>query len=489
VLNPVLGKIIMAKYKYRTTPVQTSKMPRGIPYIIMNEAAERFSFYGMRALLPIFMTEYLMSATGQFDPLSDLETVKYIAYFTAAVYAFPFIGAIISDALFGKFKTIIPLSIIYCIGHIVLTLDVVEYGMSPRTGLALGLGLIAVGSGGIKPCVSAHVGDQFCEINQNLMESVFGWFYFAINLGAFISSFLTPWLLQYFGPQVAFGIPGGLMLFATWVFYVGRNKFVHIPPSGGLPMPYFSFNLKRYFSDMRMYLGKYFKEFFSEGWKPISKLIIIYLFISMFWSLYDQAYSLWVLQAKKLDTHLNFIFFEIEPLPGQIQAINPILILIFIPVFTYWVYPLINRFIKLTPLKKIGSGLFLAIPAFLIPAWLEMRIELGHTPHIFWQIIAYIILTIAEILVSITALEFSYTQAPTKMKSIVMALFLLSVAIGNGFTGIVNWIIQAEDGSSLLSGPDYYFFFSALMLITSIIFIFVAYNYKEERHIQGEEII
>jgi len=276
------------------------------------------------------------------------------------------------------------------------------------------------------------------------------------------------------------------MLFATFIFWLGRHKFVHIPPSGGLPLPYLSLKSK-FFTNLKLYFGKYFKEIVTTGWKPISKLIIIYLFISMFWSLYDQAYSKWVLQAKKLDMHMDFIFFQVDPLPGQIQAINPILILLFIPIFTYWVYPLINRFIKLTPLKKIGAGLFLVIPAFLIPAWLEMRIELGYMPNIFWQILAYIILTAAEILVSITALEFSYTQAPAKMKSFVMALFLLSVAVGNVFTGIVNRFIQNEDGSSKLTGPDYYFFFSALMLITAFIFIFVAYNYKEERHIQGDE--
>jgi POT family proton-dependent oligopeptide transporter len=114
----------------------------------------------------------------------------------------------------------------YCVGHVALALD------DTRMGLAVGLTLIAVGSGGIKPCVSAHVGDQFGRSNAHLLERVFGWFYLAINLGAFASSLLTPLLLERFGAGVAFGVPGALMFSATWVFWLGRREFVHIPARG-----------------------------------------------------------------------------------------------------------------------------------------------------------------------------------------------------------------------------------------------------------------
>ena len=191
--------------KYKSAPVATTGMPSGIPYIVSNEAAERFSFYGMKRILMVFMTKYLLDANGQADYMSDAEARTWYHSFTSAVYFFPIFGAIISDWLFGKYRTIIWLSIVYCFGHFALAID------ETRTGLMVGLILISLGSGGIKPCVSAHVGDQFGQSNQNLLEKVFGWFYFAINLGAAASTLLTPWLLRHYGPAWAFGVPGILM--------------------------------------------------------------------------------------------------------------------------------------------------------------------------------------------------------------------------------------------------------------------------------------
>ena len=146
--------------KYRTKPDASKKMPRGIPYIIGNEAAERFSFYGMKAILFIFMTKFLVDSAGNSDVMTETEANQRIHLFIFAAYFFPVIGGYLSDRFFGKYRTIIALSIVYCIGHLALALD------ETRTGLYIGLGLIAIGAGGIKPCVSAHVGDQFGPTNQ-----------------------------------------------------------------------------------------------------------------------------------------------------------------------------------------------------------------------------------------------------------------------------------------------------------------------------------
>ena len=160
-------------------------MPGGIPYIISNEAAERFSFYGMRGILVVFMTKYLVDETGQLAVMGKEEATGYYHLFVSAVYFMPLLGALLSDILLGKYRANLSLSIVYCLGHLVLALD------DTRLGLALGLGLISLGSGGIKPCVSAHVGDQFGQTNASLLERVFALFYFSINLGAFISTLLT----------------------------------------------------------------------------------------------------------------------------------------------------------------------------------------------------------------------------------------------------------------------------------------------------------
>jgi POT family proton-dependent oligopeptide transporter len=441
--------------RYRTAPEPLTGMPPGIPYIVGNEAAERYSFYGMRAILVVFMTQFLRGADGGLELMSEAEAKTWFHSFVSAAYFFPILGALLSDALLGKYRTILLLSGVYCLGHLTLAMD------ETRMGLAIGLGLIAIGSGGIKPCVSAHVGDQFGQTNADLLPRVFGWFYFAINVGALMSILFAEPLLNRFGPRVAFGIPGVLMLLATLVFWAGRNKFVHIPPGG----------------------VAFLREALSRtGLRALGKLFMIYLFIAMFWALFDQQGSAWVLQAKRMN--LDFI---IHWEPSQFQWLNPALVLLFIPLFNRIIYPAFDHFFPLTPLRKIGMGLFLTVPAFLLPAWLEARLDAGQEVSIAWQIGCYLIMTAAEILVSITALEFSYTQAPKRMKSLVMGAFLMSVSLGNLFTSAVNYFIQNPDGSSKLEGASYYLFFAAAMAVTALLFVPVAMWYKERSYIQGGE--
>ncbi len=442
------------KTPYRTAPEPSDRMPRGIPYIIGNEAAERYSFYGMRAILVVFMTRFLLNAQGELDVMTDEQAKTWFHAFVFSVYLFPIFGAVLADGFLGKFRTIMALSIVYCLGHLTLALD------ETRVGLAIGLGLIAVGSGGIKPCVSAHVGDQFGRSNAFLLPRVFGWFYFAINVGALLSILFAEPLLNRFGPSVAFGVPGVLMALATLVFWSGRHVFVHIPP-GGLD---------------------FLKEVWSrEGRLALLKLFVIYAFIAMFWALFDQQGSAWVLQAQRMDRH-----FIVDWDPSQAQWLNPALVLLFIPLFNRVIYPALDRVWPLTPLRKIGIGLFLTVPAFLLPAWLEARLDAGENVNIVWQLGCYVIMTAAEILVSITALEFSYTQAPKRMKSLVMGAFFLSVSLGNLFTAAVNLFIQNVDGSSKLEGPDYYLFFAAAMAVTAVLYVPVALVYKEQTYIQDE---
>jgi POT family proton-dependent oligopeptide transporter len=219
-----------------------------------------------------------------------------------------------------------------------------------------------------------------------------------------------------------------------------------------------------------------------EGLKSLGKLCIIYLFVAMFWALFYQSQSAWVLQATRMDLKV----FGIELLPEQPQAFNPVLVMIMIPLFSYGIYPAINKVFRLTALRKISIGLFVAALSFVVPAWIETRIQAGATPHINWQLFAYVILTAAEIMVSITCLEFSYTQAPKKMKSFIQAVFLLSISVGNAFTAVVNWFIENEDGTSKLAGASYYWFFALMMVITAVVFIFIAMTYREKTYIQDE---
>jgi POT family proton-dependent oligopeptide transporter len=468
----------MAAPEYRTTPLKTDKMPPGILYIVGNEAAERFSFYGMNSILVIFMTKYLIDAHGHPDQMTEAQAGAWYHTFISCAYFLPLLGGFLADALVGKFRTILFLSIVYCFGHFALAIN------DTRLGLIIGLGLIALGAGGIKPCVSANVGDQFGPQNRHLLPRVFSWFYFSINFGSAFSTILIPWMLEPFtvppalaarlpqwlvsllekchGSGIAFGTPGVFMVLATLVFWFGRKQFVHIPPVG-----------------VRPYARALFQR---ENLKALGNLLVLVPFAAMFWALWQQNFSSWVEQADKMDRHL----FGIDWLPSQIQTVNPIFILIMLPLFSYVLYPVINKVFRLTPLRKIGLGLFTVVAAFLIVAWIQTRIDAGERPNVVWQVVAFVVLTAAEVLVSVTHIEFAYTQAPRQMKSLVMCTYLGAIALGNVFTAAVNFLIQNPDGSVKLAGASYFFFFAAVMFVTAILFLFVARFYRGTSYLQGE---
>src|SRR5215468_1242219 len=113
----------MAKTEYLTAPLKTDKMPPGVPYIVGNEAAERFSYYGMNSILVIFMTTYMLSAQGQPDYLSGPQADAWYHTFVSCVYFLPILGAVLGDAILGKYRTILILSIVYCFGHLTLALE------------------------------------------------------------------------------------------------------------------------------------------------------------------------------------------------------------------------------------------------------------------------------------------------------------------------------------------------------------------------------
>ena len=561
---------------YRTTPENTDRLPGGIPYIIGNEAAERFSFYGMKAILTVYMATYLvanltdvpedrppeavfaeiseqkakhligtrtddqlaailaaagvtpeggvaayregvtgadakalfgsldasrantvfegLSETNQrelYGVMSEPRAKEIYHLFVAATYFTPIFGAILADRFFGKYPVIIALSLFYCLGHGVLALTEFPDLVDPKVSLFAGLALIAVGAGGIKPCVSAHVGDQFGKRNANLLEKVYGWFYVAINVGAFVSQLLTPWVLREYGSGWAFGIPGVLMAVATFVFWLGRKEYAHLPPGG-----------QEVIEDLKT----------PRGRGLILKLLPLYVFIIAFWMIFDQTGGAWVLQAEQMDRTINLGFTSFEILPSQVQAINPFYILLFVPFLSYVAYPAIDRIFPFTPLKKIGLGMFLTAVPFVITGWVEMQIQAGEKPSIWWHVLAYAVLTLAEVLVSVTTLEFSYTQAPKRMKSIIMGIYFLSVGSANLLVAQVNNFIEASRKSAdaareaaekagksaeevaaagaeleLLAGADYYWFFAAIAAAATLAFAVWSGFYRYETIVQGDD--
>ena len=415
----------------------TTKHPAGLPYIIGNEAAERFSYYGMKSILVVFMTTYLLGRSGAPEVMSTSDAVFWYHIFGMGNYLVPVVGAVLADTVLGKYRTIIILSVVYCLGHLTLALD------ATRVGLAVGLTLIAIGSGGIKPCVSAHLGDQYTQGATRKISEGYSLFYIAINIGAFLSTILTPWLLERFGAHVAFALPGILMAIATVVFWKGRSLYVVQPPT-----PW-----RSYVSSLREPARR----------TGLLRILSLFVVLSVFWALFDQTGSSWVLQAEKMDRSIALpLGGRWELLASQVQALNPILILMFVPLCSWSIYPYLFRKGLLSVRGKVLTGLLLSAISFAIVGVTQQRIGAGESPSILWQVLAYGVLTAAEVVVSITTLELAYTSAPSMSRSLVTSFYLLSVSLGNVITAVVSGPM-----SPLVGGPEaplFFFVFSVLSL-------------------------
>jgi POT family proton-dependent oligopeptide transporter len=460
------------------TEVQTqSTFPAQIRYIVGNEAAERFSFYGMRAILFVYMTQMLM--------MDQSQAGEVYHYFGSATYFLPVIGGFISDRFWGKYRTIMVLSLVYCLGHGVLALF-----DGSVNGLYWGLALIAIGAGGIKPCVSAHVGDQFNEKNKNLIPKVFDLFYFSINLGAFFSSLLIPVILARYGASVAFAIPGILMGVATLVFWMGRTLYVHVPPTGKTGQPGFVGIVMSALRNRkkRPKGGDFFEAARAErtpeqieGARAVWEVMKVFIYVLFFWALFDQQGSSWVEQA----THM---YMPTLPLLGkmeaaQMQAANPILVMLFIPVFAVGIYPwLEKRGVRVTALRAMSVGMLMAALSFVSLAVIQHFLNQGQQLSVLWQLVPYCLITISEVMVSIRGLEFAYTQAPRAMKSTLMSFWLLTVSFGDLLAAqIFKWNHWSPDQ------PAFFLFFAVLMFAMSLVFVWAVSRYKGRDFIESSD--
>lgn len=520
-------------------PDDTARLPRQIPYIIGNEACERFSFYGMRNILVSFLTSSIILA---YLPVSEREAMAKEVFhsFVIGVYFFPLLGGWLSDRFFGKYNTIFWLSLLYCAGHACLALF-----ENNRTGFYTGLFLIALGSGGIKPLVSAFVGDQFTQANKHLAKVVYDAFYWTINFGSFFASLLMPLLLNSFGPAIAFGVPGILMFIATVIFWMGRDKYVNIPPSP--PDPDSFMNVVRtalrggaqgkgmgsYVAAAGVVLaaallagwgigGEAWPEKFGfvitfclalgavllfggigtalqlerargfhpdaavDGVRALLRVLIVFAIVSPFWSLFDQKASTWVLQGKAMQIPHDQWWWPswLVKDAGQMQALNPLLVMILIPFNNLVLYPLLGKLgFRVTALRRMGWGIAFSGLAWVVAGLIQLSIDGGDPVSLAWQIAPYALLTFGEVLVSATGLEFAYSQSPPNMKGVIMSFWLLSVTFGNVWVlltnaGVKSAGMQAMVASSGVSETAFLmFFFAGFAFVAALLFAAYARRY------------
>jgi len=462
-----------------TPATPSNRFPPQIPFIIGNEACERFSFYGMRNILTVFLIDYLLRSAVPDEAARSAQAKSLMHLFMAGVYFCPLLGGYLADRWFGKYKVILSLSLVYCAGHACLALF-----ENNATGFYTGLFLISLGSGGIKPCVSAMVGDQFNETNKHLVKKVFAIFYWTINFGSFFASLLIPLTLKHLGPAVAFGIPGILMFIATAIFWAGRRHYVVVPPTGHNPHSFlkvvFAALAHRDRSPGSHWLEGAKKKHPAEaveGAKAVFRISGLLLpTIPFFWMLFDQKASTWVIQARAMDPQVGPITFQ----PSQMQFINPALVMILIPLLVGVVYPAFQRAgWELTPLRRMPLGLAVGAFSYAIAGYYQVLIERNSTLNIAWQLLPYIVLTLSEVLVSTTGLEFAYTQAPREMKGIIQSLWLLT-------TTLANVAVAIAAALNVFTGSGQFFFYGGLALLAAVGMALMARRYEVRDYYQQD---
>ena len=501
-------------------------MPPQIPYIIANEGCERFSFYGMRNILTVFLMSSLLLAIP--EELRKGEAKEVFHTFVIGVYFFPLLGGWIADRFFGKYNTIFWLSLVYCAGHACLAM----FENSIR-GFYTGLFLIALGSGGIKPLVASFIGDQFDKSNLSLAQKVFDAFYWIINFGSFFASLLMPIFLEKLGASVAFGIPGVLMAIATLCFWAGRRKYVHIPVASAKDPHGFLAVLRtalaagtagKVFVGLGLLLsigalaltpqigivaalclvlvltlgfggaGAWIQLDRArsvhpaeavDGVRSVLRLLVLFALVTPFWSLFDQKASTWVLQADQMSKPEWFK-------SSMMQALNPALVMILIPLNNLLLYPLLEKAgLKLTALHRMGAGIALSGAAWIVVGMLQLWLDDKAQVSIVWQVLPYAILTLGEVLVSTTGLEFAYSQAPASMKGVIMSFWNLSVTIGNLWVLLSNSsvkspaVIASIAGTGVSTTAFLMFFFAGFALLAASLFALYARRYPVQDNYRG----
>ena len=527
-------------------PNAAGQMPRQIPFIIGNEACERFSFYGMRNILVPFLISSIL--LGYLPAGAEREAMAKEVFhtFVIGVYFFPLLGGWLSDRYFGKYNTVLWFSLIYCAGHACLAMF-----EGNKTGFYTGLFLIALGSGGIKPLVVSFCGDQFDQTNKHLAKIVFDAFYWIINFGSFFASLFAPLLLRIYGPAVAFGVPGILMLIATIVFWMGRKQYVNVPPSGPDPDSFLNVvktalrekragesNAGTLMARIAMIIAAAFlvvgtMDLFGiapawwpeslgfvimacsalgimiafggwgaslqlerargkhpdaavDGVRAVLRILIVFALVTPFWSLFDQKASTWIIQGNAMVIPHGQWWWPswLIKEPAQMQALNPLLVMMLIPFNNIVLYPLLRKLgFVVTALRRMGWGIAISGVSWVVAGVLQLWIDGGAEVSLAWQSLPYLLLTFGEVLVSATALEFAYSQAPHAMKGVIMAFWYLTSTFGSLWVLLTNAGVQNDGFKSMiastgLSEPAFLmFFFAGFAFIAAAAFALYAKRY------------
>ena len=372
--------------------------PRGFWFVFWGELAERASFYGMRTVLALYLLDVL-----RFEPAG---AASIMTLFLAAAYLTPVLGGFIADRALGRFGTITAFALPYLAGHLVLA------AVPTRTGLGIALVLLALGSGAIKPNTSTLMGMIYeAEKKTALLGRAFSYFYAAINVGSALTSLGLPLIRVAYGYTTALVFPAVLMAVSFVLFAAGRRHYPAEPPRR-VPT-----------ADER-----------AAARSSIRRLAPLFGLIAVFWFVYDQTASTWIFFARDFaDLDLGG---GLSITPDQIQAFNPVFILVLTPVFNrLWSWLEVRRGAAVPDTRKMRYGFWIVVATTAGMAVIGARAAFGPVSA-WWLLVTTFVITLAELCISVVGLELAFRRAAPGTRSAVTGAFLATTFVGDLFGGM-----------------------------------------------------
>lgn len=479
--------------------------PIGLYVLFLTEMWERFSYYGMRALLVLYMTtETIGDDRGPGLGWSDGEALALYGWYTMLVYVASIPGGLIADKLIGQKRAVLIGAIILCMGHGVLAL-------TPLWAYYTGLGLVIMGVGMLKPNISTLVGGLY-EQGDLRRDKGFSIFYIGINLGSLLATLTIGFVVAKFGWHAGFGMAGIAMVLGLIVFIYGQKYLVGIGDKPTVEMAESDISLVQLYSNLfktQTQLGvvALLTALSAYGWTKLGwaygllflfltgivglllmiykdlenqiqrdrflVLLLSFVMVIIFWGAFEQAGGLMNLYT---ESKTNRVIFGYEVPTVMFQSLNAGFIILFATtVASYWA----SRHLKnkeASSLFKMAVGIIIMGFGFLFMVFAAREFENNGSSSMMWLILAYLFHTIGELCISPVALSFITKLAPVKYASLMMGVYFAATGLGNKLAGIV--------GESASEYGEYTIFLGILgfTVIVGVIFILLLKPLKRLTH-------
>jgi len=406
--------------------------PKGLYILFFTELWERFSYYGMRAILVLYMISSVNGDNPGFG-WDETDAISLYGSYTALVYILSILGGWVADKFWGQKKTVFIGGILLCLGHGVLAVDALW-------AFYLGLCLIILGVGGLKPNISTMVGGLY-KSGDDRRDKGFTIFYIGINIGAFLSALIVGGVAEIYGWHYGFGLAGIGMVVGQAVFMWGKKFLTGVGEATKDLTPAEAASKARPLTNVE--------------WDRMKVMGISFLLIIVFWGAFEQAGGLMnIYTAQKTDLGLSFsIPFIGDAVPASwFQSVNAFFIITLgVPIASFWVWWK-TRGKESSSIFKMAIGVIIMGLGFLFMSAASVQFEAEGSSAMYWLVLAYLFHTVGELCASPVALSYITKLAPLKYASIMMGAYFAATGVGNKVAGWVGEYSQSAGELEIFTG-------------------------------------